>query len=58
MDELREEMGELEDFDDLSEDEDDLDGFVVDSEEDFIDDGESGDYSHHIRKIFGYDKRR
>lgn len=40
------------------EDDDDMDGFVVGSDDDFIDDGEAGDYSSHIREIFGYDKRK
>ncbi len=54
---MREELEDFDNIDDLS-DEDDLDGFVVDSEDDFIDDGDAGDYSSHIRKIFGYDRRR
>ncbi len=57
VDEMREELGDINDVDDLS-DEDDMGDFVVESEDDFIDDGESEDYSSHIRKIFGYDKRR
>ena len=58
VDEMREELDDFDGVDDLSDD-DDLDGFVVDSGDDFIDDGDDQeDYSSHIRKIFGYDKRR
>lgn len=45
-------MDELYDYDDYDLDEDDED-------DDFIDDtGQGGDYSRHIRQIFGYDRRR
>ena len=36
----------------------DLDGFVVDGDDDFIDDSEAQDYSKYISEIFGYDKRK
>ncbi len=57
VDEMREELEDFDGVDDLSDD-DDLDDFVVDSGDDLIDDGDQEDYSSHIRKIFGYDKRR
>ncbi len=57
VDEMREELEDFDGLDDLSDDED-LDDFVVDSGDDFIDDGDQEDYSSHIRKIFGYDKRK
>jgi len=36
----------------------DLEGFVVDEDDDFIDDSEAQDYSKYISEIFGYDKRK
>ena len=59
VDEMKDMVVNAEEYEGCSgEDEDDLDDFVVGSDDEFIDDSEAGDYSSYIREIFGYDKRK